>query len=157
MALMYGKIKENRKAGQKFSEWVQSMFPGLDVRVDAAAALWYASVFQHHVEIPEGISHPRNIRDWFNTQETSQALPIDLQETPAPEPTVVLPKATAVKVNKLVHRSTTNDEGSETAARHLKAFAKQEIKQKQESPLAGAPLDIPAGKVYGASALIRNA
>jgi len=124
VALMYGKIKENRKAGQKFSEWVQEMFPGLSDKT-ASDAIWWATNSGVTPEIPEGLSHPENIRKWFNEQAATQTLPTELQETPAPEPTVVLPKATAVKVNKLVHRSTTDDEGSETAARHLKAFARQ--------------------------------
>ena len=124
VALMYGKIKENRKAGQKFSEWVQEIFPGLPER-SVPDAIWFASNSETLSEIPAGVADPICIKRWFNEQEAIQALPTDLQETPAPEPTVVLPKATAVKVNKLVHRSTTDDEGSETAARHLKAFARQ--------------------------------
>ena len=127
VALMYGKIKENRKAGQKFSEWVQEMFPGLTDRHDIADALWCAENCVTVTQTAETahLTHPSRIRRACVEAITTQALPTELQETPAPEPTVVLPRATAVKVNKLVHRSTTNDEGSETAARHLRAFARQ--------------------------------
>jgi hypothetical protein len=33
------------------------------------AALWYANDFQQGVEIPAGLSRPRNIREWFNDQQ----------------------------------------------------------------------------------------
>lgn len=39
VALLYGKNKDNRPKGQKFSEWVQEMFPGLSARY-ASAAIW---------------------------------------------------------------------------------------------------------------------
>ena len=41
VALMYGKQKENRERGQKFSEWVNVMFPELSMR-DASDAQWFA-------------------------------------------------------------------------------------------------------------------
>lgn len=37
VALMFGKVKENRKPGQKFSDWVTEEFPGLKMR-DASDA-----------------------------------------------------------------------------------------------------------------------
>ena len=44
---MYGKQKENRAPGHKFSDWVQEMFPGLCVKHEVSAALWYAFDFHH--------------------------------------------------------------------------------------------------------------
>ena len=89
VALMYGKQKENREAGQKFSDWVQVMFPGLGTKNDAAAAVWYAAEFPPVVEkdIPTGMTSPRHIREWFNDQQAAQALQAALPAD-APEVTV---------------------------------------------------------------------
>ena len=48
------------------------------------AALWYANDFQQGVEIPAGLSRPRNIREWFNDQQAllENADPV-LKEGPA--------------------------------------------------------------------------
>ena len=105
VALMYGKIKENREKGQKFSDWVQEMFPGLCIKNDVPAAIWFASDFPHSEEIPAGMSNPRCIRAWFNEQQTTQALPSDLQEI-TPESALLLPQRDAERVAKVVHRST---------------------------------------------------
>ena len=87
VALMYGKQKENREAGQKFSDWVQVMFPGLHQNV-AADALWFASSDSiPGMDLPADLTHPHRIRQWFNDHEatlaTQAALPAD-----APEVTV---------------------------------------------------------------------
>ena len=75
---MYGKVKENRKAGQKFSEWVQEMFPGL--HQDAAAdAMWLATLDDAlYRDSPPDITHPKNIRQWHRDHQATQALPEDL-------------------------------------------------------------------------------
>jgi hypothetical protein len=96
---MYGKIKENRpvvgedtqgrKSYQKFSDWVVIAFPGICTKNDVPAALWFAQDFPHHEEIPAGISHPRNIREWFNEQQAAatpdpfEATPDHEEETPS--------------------------------------------------------------------------
>ena len=122
-ALMYGRLEN--PSNQAFGKWCVTAGFDMDRRV-RADAMWFAENYAVVQSLDnDGLSHPTAIRAAFNTHVDTQALPIDLQETPAPVPTAQLPKATAVKVNKLVHRSTTNDEGSETAARHLKAFARQ--------------------------------
>lgn len=51
-------------------------------------------------------------------------IPEELQNTAAPATTLSLEKPAASKINKTLHRSTSGDEGNETAAQHLKAFAK---------------------------------
>ena len=111
VALMYGKMAENRP-GQKFSEWVQEMFPGLVDRHDIADALWFAEESATVTQIPEGLTHPSRIRRWFNEQQATKALPPELLTTPPPVPTTSLPKESAVKVNKLAHRAAAGDEGS---------------------------------------------
>ena len=75
---------------------------------DASDALWYGTNSVVTSDLPDGISHPQNIRQWFNDQQTSQALPPELQ-TITPETSTVLPKEAAVKINKLFHRSTAGD------------------------------------------------
>jgi hypothetical protein len=88
VALMYGKQKENRAAGQKFSEWVQEKFPGLHQQ-DASDAIWFAENSNTVLDSCEGLSHPRRIRAAFNEQQATQALPEDLQ-TVAPTSTPAL-------------------------------------------------------------------
>ena len=93
VALMYGKIKENREKGQKFSEWVQEMFPGLGGD-DTAAAIWYASEFSStQLEIPEGMSSPQNIRRWFNAQGVVPA--------PTPELTLETPDRLVASIEQV--------------------------------------------------------
>ena len=110
---MYGKLAENRP-GQKFSEWVQEIFPGLN-QDTAADAIWLASNSVSTTEIPADLSHPKNIRVWFNEQQATKALPPELLTAPPPVPTASLPKESAVKVNKLAHRAAAGDEGSAIA------------------------------------------
>ena len=82
VALMYGKLKENRKVGQKFSEWADEAVPGLTGKA-TADAIWFAENSVVTSELPAGITHPQNIRAWFNEQQAARALdavlPIDLQ------------------------------------------------------------------------------
>jgi hypothetical protein len=119
VALMYGKQKENRLAGQKFSEWADETFPGLDHN-SRADTIRFAEVFSGDLKIPAGLTHPTSVLRWLDKQAT-QGLPEDLRTiTPGVSPT--LAPRDAQKVNKLAHRSTSGDEGSETAARMLKAF-----------------------------------
>ena len=125
VALMYGKLAENRP-GQKFSEWVQGAFPGLDER-DASDAVWCAENSVTVTDSGCGLTHPSRIRRWFNEQQATKALPPELLTAPPPVPTASLPKESAVKVNKLAHRAATGDEGSAIADRMLKAFAKTHI------------------------------
>ena len=47
------KDKANRKEGQKFSEWVQEMFPGLTEKT-ASDAIWWATNSGSLPEIPSG-------------------------------------------------------------------------------------------------------
>ncbi len=144
VALMWGKQKDNREEGQKFSDWVQEMFPGLVDRHDIADALWCA---ENYVTVTQNtgatvhLTHPSRIRRACMEAFSTQALPPELQ-TITPETSTVLPKEAAVKINKLFHRSTTGDEGSGPAARHLKAFAKQhgiDVEQLVEAAAIGDP------------------
>ena len=113
---MYGKQKENRKVGQKFSEWVQEMFPGLN-QDTAADAIWYASNSVVATEIPADISHPKNIRVWSSAQQNAAALPIDLQDIAPVATAPVMEKRQAEKASKVINRSKSKGEGSATATR----------------------------------------
>lgn len=141
VALMYGKRKENRKGGQKFSEWVQEMFPGLHERT-ARDALWMA---EHFSEVTSALladlTHPMNIRPWFNDQTTTAALPAELQSI-APVSTPVLPQRDAERVSKVLLRAASGDEESETAKRHVEGLAKKHgltVEALTEAAAAGAP------------------
>jgi hypothetical protein len=139
VALMYGKIKENRADGQKFSEWVQEKFEGLDTHDYAPAALWYANEFPKDSEklIPTGMADPVCIRRWFNEQQTTLANtdPV-LRDAPAPTSKITLDKSIGKRVASLYHRSKTNDEGSPIAAKHLTAYAKQHGVTEEELKVA---------------------
>ena len=80
---MYGKVKENRKVGQKFSEWVQEMFPGLHPNT-AADAIWYGSNSIRCMEISTDLTHPHHMRQAVNDQDKLKALdavlPTELQD-----------------------------------------------------------------------------
>ena len=125
MALMAGKIKENRAKGQLFSEWVQEKFPGLGLSTEVSAAIWFASEFRNDCEkLPKAMAHPVAIRQWFNEQQSTADLPSD-----APEVTIVsnpkfATKRDAVKFIKVDQRADSGDEGSDIAKRHLAAMAK---------------------------------
>jgi hypothetical protein len=90
-ALLEGKNKANREVGQKFSEWVQEMFPGLD-QTHASDAIWYAENSNMVLEIPEGITHPQNIRKAFNEQTACPA--------PSPELTLEAPSRLAASIER---------------------------------------------------------
>lgn len=70
---MYGKQKENRATGQKFSDWVQEMFPGLN-KNDTADSIWFATNSPSLGKIPAAISNPQLIRQWFNEQQATADL-----------------------------------------------------------------------------------
>jgi hypothetical protein len=84
VALMYGKIKENRANGQKFSEWVQEKFEGLG-RTDSADAIWFAENLPMIGKTEEGLTHPTSIRRAHSEQQAllENADPV-LKEGPAP-------------------------------------------------------------------------
>ena len=139
-ALREGKDKANRKPGQKFSDWVQEEFPGLN-QDTAADAIWFASNSVATTEITADLSHPKNIRVWFNEQQATQALPALLQEI-APTSTPVLTQRDAERVAKTIHRAASGDEGAETALRHLGALAKKHgmtVEGLTDSAKTGAP------------------
>lgn len=78
LALIEGKDKDNRKVGQKFSEWVVEMFPGIDLSNTVPASIWLATNFVRCTEnAPADMTHPKHLRDWFNEQQALAALPVD--------------------------------------------------------------------------------
>ena len=125
-ALRAGKLKENRADGQKFSEWVQEKFEGLDHRPTIADAQWFAEFCTTLVQIPADLTHPVSIRQWHRDQQAFLANtdPV-LKEAPAPTAAVALDKRVGERIVKLIHRKVSGDEGSDIAARALTAYAQQ--------------------------------
>lgn len=126
-ALAVGKDKENRRPGQKFSEWVQEMFPGLGQQ-DASDAIWLHQESMSLMEIPAGMSHPSWIRRWHNEAQLAQANTDPVlahAEPPVVTPKPVLSEVPSRRVLKLHQRVQAGDEGSPIADRALKAYAKQ--------------------------------
>ena len=122
-ALIEGKDRANRKGGQKFSEWVQEMFPGLHER-DAQSAMEYANKTDILSEIPAGLSHPRAIMDWHREQQATAALPTDAPAINTKTTQEFDSQRDAEKFIKVDQRAETGGEGSETADRMRRAIAK---------------------------------
>lgn len=57
-----------QRGGLKFSEWAEREFPGISVKNEVHAAVWYATEFPSVKEkdIPAGKHSAQHIRDWFN-------------------------------------------------------------------------------------------
>jgi hypothetical protein len=64
-----------RVDGQKFSEWVQEMFPGLAAKT-ASDAMWWAENSGVTPEIPDGISHPTTLT---SSPKTSYRTPVTVR------------------------------------------------------------------------------
>jgi hypothetical protein len=103
VALMYGKVKENRTVGQKFSDWVRGMFPGLGEH-DARAAIWFAEKSSDSLEIPAGMTNPQSIRQWHGEQAQAQALPQELHDIAPVATAPVMDKRQAEKASKVINR-----------------------------------------------------
>lgn len=72
------------------------------------------------------ISHPTNLRKWFNEQKQTALLPADLSDIQAESiETIELDERSAEKVAKLSRRAKAGDEGSAIAKRHIEALAKK--------------------------------
>lgn len=125
LALLDLKDKANRP-GKKFSEAVQGLFPGLDASNDVPAAIWFASEFRGaHEKLPVGMSHPKEIRRWWNEQQATQALPEDLKDAPAPRTRTTLEPRVGKRIVALHHRKESKGEGADIAASALTAYAKR--------------------------------
>ena len=122
-ALIEGKDKDNRKVGQKFSEWVQEMFVGL-IQQEASDAIWFAENSMSLMEFAPTVSHPSWIRRLHNEQQATAALPADAPEINTVTAPKFKEKRDAVKFIKVDQRAESNDEGSETAKRHRAFIAK---------------------------------
>lgn len=109
-------------SNQGFSKWCQEVgFGDLDRRV-RADAMWFASIVVQPSDNSE--SHPTNIRRWYNETQQSSSLPDELQAV-SPVVVVQLQPREAEKVAKVINRAKANDEGSETAKRHVESLAKK--------------------------------
>lgn len=140
VALMYGKLKENRADGQKFSEWVSEKFPGLSARY-ASAALWCSDNSAYYAESLEGVSDPIEAQRLIGEHQATKALPSDLQDI-TPTPAVVLSQRDAERVAKVVLRASSGDEGAAIASRHLDGLAKKHGTTEEglkEAAKVGAP------------------
>jgi hypothetical protein len=121
-ALLVG--RKLHKSNQGFSQWCKEM--GFDDihRNTRADAMWFASL-QGHRATPVDLTHPQNIRKWFNDQP-KEALPADLDAAELTKTTKVeLDQRTAERLAKVSRRSKTNDEGAPIAQRQYEAVAKK--------------------------------
>ena len=124
---MFGKIKENRFVGQKFSEWVQEKFPGFPER-SVSDVLWFASNSETLSEIPSGMADPICIKRWFNEQEVATPPTPDLTLTTPSRLTASIEQVApqAKRINKLVAMAELGEgQEKETAQRYLNKKAKE--------------------------------
>lgn len=122
-ALLVG--RRMHKADQKFSQWCKENGFGDMHRKARANAMWWAEVGRD-VTPPADLTHPTNIRDWFNEQKQTALLPADLSDIQAESiETIELDERSAEKVAKLSRRAKAGDEGSAIAQRHIEAPAKK--------------------------------
>lgn len=135
LVLIKGKVPENRPVlginrdrstkHQPYSEWADALFPKMAART-ASAAAWFAVISESLSGIPAHMTSPEVIQKWFNEQQAFLANtdPV-LKEAPAPTAAVSLDKRVGERIVKLIHRKVSGDEGSDIAARALKAYAQQ--------------------------------
>jgi hypothetical protein len=139
-ALLVG--RRLHKADQKFSQWCKEMGFGDMHRKARANAMWWAEVGRD-VTPPVDLTHPTNIRDWFNEQKTTSILPVELAEVEAEKvETIELDQRAAERVAKVINRAKANDEGAEIAKRHVEALAKKHNttpEKLEEAAAAAAP------------------
>jgi hypothetical protein len=125
------------KADRQFSLWCTGMGFGDMDRRDRAAAMWYVK-YETAVEValkarevsqsetPTELTHPRWIQEWYAKYLAEARLPAELKELEVTaKPTVTLDQRSAEKLAKLINRSTSGDEGSETAKRLVENIAKK--------------------------------
>lgn len=124
-ALLVG--RRLHKSDKLFGQWIkENGFGDMDRRY-RADSMWLAEVSRGGtVAWPDGVSDPKNLREWFNEQKTTSILPADLAEVEAEKvETVELDQRSAERVAKVINRAKANDEGSEIAKRHVEALAKK--------------------------------
>lgn len=132
-ALLIGRHRNIRDT--EFGKWCKAHGFDMDASV-RSNAMWFAQHFEVCGDHNPGDTHPDNIRAaWRRAAKARKAAEeaakdlagSDIEDAPAPTrtETVGLDKATAVKVNKLWHRSQTGDEGSPGAERNLAAYARK--------------------------------
>lgn len=96
-ALLVG--RRLHKADQKFSQWC--LTNGFDMSRKAKAdAMWWAEVCSGYTP-PDGITHPSNIRQWFNDIQASTPPIPEVGITEEDMPRLRITRETAKKVNKL--------------------------------------------------------
>ena len=139
-ALLVG--RRMHKADQKFSQWCKEMGFGDMHRKARANAMWWAEVGRD-VTPPADLTHPTNIRDWFNEQQQTALLPADLSDIQAESiETIELDERSAEKVAKLSRRAKAGDEGSAIAQRHIEALAKKHnttVQKLEEAAAVASP------------------
>lgn len=135
-ALLVG--KEQNPSNQGFGKWCDEYGFGIEDGMSAqlrSDTLWLAynwgavmyflkdSSYRHG---NTALTDPKNIRQWYRDYIREGDLPESLQDLPIEaKPTVTLDQRSAEKLAKLINRSTSGDEGSETAKRHVESIAKR--------------------------------
>ncbi|MCK0512465.1 hypothetical protein GO608_015405 [Aromatoleum buckelii] len=111
--------RKANKADQKFSQWLKAH--GFDdIKTNTRAdAMWWAGHAAGLRSADTELTHPAQLRKWFNEQEKTSSLPEDLQQIDAEKvETIELDQRSTEKVAKVINRAKSGDEGSETAKRH---------------------------------------
>lgn len=122
-ALLVG--RRMHKSNQAFSQWLKETGFAEIQPATRADAMWWAESYDDH-KTPPDITHPTNLRRWFNEQKHTALLPADLADIQAESiETIVLDERSAEKVGKLSSRAKAGDEGSAIAQRHIEALAKK--------------------------------
>jgi len=99
-------------SNQAFGKWlVENGFD--DIKSSTRAdAMWLAQNYSVFQSLDNEISHPTNIRMWFNEQP-KVALPADLEEIEAtPVKSVELDQRSAERIAKVINRAKSGGEGS---------------------------------------------
>lgn len=113
-ALLVG--RRLHKADQKFSQRCKDNGFGDMHRKARANAMWWAEVGRD-VTPPVDLTHPTNIREWFNEQKTTSILPADLAEVEAEKvETIELDQRSAERVAKVINRAKGNGKGYRTTS-----------------------------------------
>lgn len=140
-ALLVG--RRLHKSNQAFGQWLKDH--GFDdIKTNTRAdAMWFAESYAVLRSPDNELTHPTNIRKWFNEQKTTSILPADLAEVEAEKvETIELDQRSAERVAKVINRAKANDEGSEIAKRHVEALAKKHNttpEKLEEATAAAAP------------------
>jgi hypothetical protein len=132
--------KQQNPSNQGFSKWCHTYGFGDILSGDRSDAMWFASNPTGNT-IPEGMTHPKHIRQWVREQEYEAALPTDLQDI-QPETVTVLNESEGRRAAKTILRANSKGEGADIAKRQVAALARKHdttVEELTEAAKAAAP------------------